>query len=843
MKKIVFFYKNKSEIPDILRDYFLMAPDMVDENTEIYYINYWNDEIINVLTNSGVKYINVEDGDLSILEDATFVCPLNYTLVLLSMIKNLKSAKIAALNWQEESVSLFVNQLTVLGINDKTFFKEICDKHGIISRDTDKALNLKGYSQKYDESPEMTTIPFEGLFIDNQDYVYKHNKDVLSVAWYGDVNNKELFALRNILNNLMDTDSVEKIDFHIIGEGNSKFRLDIKKFSPKIRFIYTSAMEGDSLKDYLHNMDMVFAYEKNIINCAKYSIPVIIPPVSKEEFYTDKYILTEDLPKGCLSISYKNIKAIKCKTYSINELMEKMFNGSTRENIIKNEKSYINANFNKEIIVEKFKEEISKTQISVADLLEIDNINRTIDKAAKYDKDNFMNYFNHMQEKYNIAVAGTKAKISYNAKKAISACIVPAKAVKYKFDHVKAIKWYNSVQASYSAKIENIKKIYEKNGKLKVAFLLIFDSVFPGEPVFERMLEDSTFDPYIIVMPDVDKQREREYLIKTYEKTLKTMKERYGERVIEGYNSKEDEYYNLGEKYQIVFFANPYKHLAHPYHEVEYFLNKNVLPLYICYGYAAVKYARGLLDLDFYNLVWKVFLESEANYEDYKKYQPVKGKNAYVSGYIKMDKLAEVPVKKKDRKKILICPHHTVMGWDKLNISNFLQYSELFVKLPKLYPQIDFVFRPHPLLFSNLIEKSIWSKERLDNYMERLLENENMVYDNAGDYYETFAESDGMIHDCGSFIGEYLYTEKPCCYMLKSPEELKTLFLPIGEMCMDNYYKAYTEEDIIKFIDEVIIKENDTLKEQREEFCKNTLKINYPNATNQVIKCIKDAIL
>ena len=47
--------------------------------------------------------------------------------------------------------------------------------------------------------------------------------------------------------------------------------------------------------------------------------------------------------------------------------------------------------------------------------------------------------------------------------------------------------------------------------------------------------------------------------------------------------------------------------------------------------------------------------------------------------YLKMDELSKVEIVKRDRKKIIICPHHTVMGWDALDISNFLRYSELFV--------------------------------------------------------------------------------------------------------------------------------------------------------------------
>lgn len=66
-----------------------------------------------------------------------------------------------------------------------------------------------------------------------------------------------------------------------------------------------------------------------------------------------------------------------------------------------------------------------------------------------------------------------------------------------------------------------------------------------------------------------------------------------------------------------------------------------------------------------------------------------------------MDKLASIEYKNKTRKQILLCPHHTI-NTKELDLSNFLTYSDLFLELPQLYPDVDFIFRPHPLLKYNL---------------------------------------------------------------------------------------------------------------------------------------------
>jgi hypothetical protein len=108
--------------------------------------------------------------------------------------------------------------------------------------------------------------------------------------------------------------------------------------------------------------------------------------------------------------------------------------------------------------------------------------------------------------------------------------------------------------------------------------------------------------------------------------------------------------------------------------------------------------------------------------------------------------------------------------------------------------------------------------------------------------FELFANSDAMIHDCSSFIGEYLFTGKPCCYMLKSMKDIKKVMNPMGVKCMENYYKAFDRKDILKFIDDVVVAGQDPMKEARERFCQEELKFNYPHATDTVLDTIKTTL-
>jgi hypothetical protein len=135
-----------------------------------------------------------------------------------------------------------------------------------------------------------------------------------------------------------------------------------------------------------------------------------------------------------------------------------------------------------------------------------------------------------------------------------------------------------------------------------------------------------------------------------------------------------------------------------------------VLTVYANYGFAALSFWNEVLTSEFYNKVWLACIETATNLSHLKKHQQISGINGEVTGYLKMDKMVTIIPEKRERKRIIISPHHTVWGWSTLNIGNFLKYSRLFLELPKRYPQIDFVFRPHPLLFSNLIAHKLWTQ-------------------------------------------------------------------------------------------------------------------------------------
>lgn len=383
-----------------------------------------------------------------------------------------------------------------------------------------------------------------------------------------------------------------------------------------------------------------------------------------------------------------------------------------------------------------------------------------------------------------------------------------------------------------------LRKKIKGGPRVKVCFFVLYDSVFNAENVFKVMLDDDVFEPFILVVPDT--MRGESNMLYQMNKTYKTLSAKY-ENVYHSYDFERKVFTDWSDKMDICFFANPYDCMTHNFYSVKY-LSDKVFCVHVPYGYTGcTSYSSNVIfRMEEYSTFHKIFIENNNVYELVKECQKHKVNNLEMVGYPKMDSIAYLKVEKPDRPLIILAPHHTVRKIPGcLNISNFLRLSEFFLELPKKYPNIDFVFRPHPLLFITLSAQDLWGKEKVDKYIAKVNAIPNMQYQEGGDYFETFAKSSALIHDCGSFFAEYFYFDKPQCYILESDEKIQTEFSDFGRLMLNHVYKTYTEKDIENFINNVVIKKNDFMRKERLDFAKNNIVINHPNVSKLIVKSLK----
>ena len=400
---------------------------------------------------------------------------------------------------------------------------------------------------------------------------------------------------------------------------------------------------------------------------------------------------------------------------------------------------------------------------------------------------------------------------------------------------------YGEHQASFPGKCAKLAEKLRSGGSARSVFFVSNASMFPARPLFDAMLRDAAFDPHVVVIPDL-RWHDGKFAEAMEACRADLSAEIPPERLSVASRDEFGSWNDVLDGADIVCYPSPYELSSFRYNP-HYAVGRDFLPVCVNYGFYRSVYDRTVMGGQSYAYMWKAFFECGATAAEYRAYSAVGGTNADVVGYVKMDRLASVVPAPHARKRILVALHHSVEGGTnkELSLANFVRYADFFMHLPDRHPEIDFVFRPHPFLFKVMSRGSQWGERRTAEYVEALKAKPNVVWSDGGDYFREFAESDACIQDCGSYLVEYFYTKKPCCYMLHSPGDVDAKFAPLGRQCLENCYVAFDTDAIERFIADVVVKGDDPKKASREKFA-GTVMLNYPHAADAALARIKESL-
>lgn len=398
-----------------------------------------------------------------------------------------------------------------------------------------------------------------------------------------------------------------------------------------------------------------------------------------------------------------------------------------------------------------------------------------------------------------------------------------------------------NVRSAQARKIEQL----HKQDKCRVVFFLQTPSIWKYDALYRKLEKSECFEPLVVISPyNVHLIYDKQECFKVMRETEKFAQEK-GLKYTCAYDWEKRKWKDIKKMYHpdIIFFTKPYKDTLPGYH-IYNFLDG--LTLYISYGINCLKNFHNNYELPFHSLLWKYLLETEFQKQYAEEYEKSKGDNVEIIGTLVLEDLMRPDYQPIDvwkpqevkKKRIIWAPHHTV---DYLfNFSNFLIYCEDMLRLAEKYKEeVQFAFKPHPVLKFKLI--NLWGIEKTEDYYNRW---ENLANGQIeeGDYIDLFKTSNAMIHDCGSFTAEYLYTQKPVLFQIRD-EKVKDEFNSFGKLCFENHYHAYSIEETEAFIRDVVIADNDPKKEDREQFYKNYL---YPKdgvmPSDKIISLLQTAI-
>lgn len=388
-----------------------------------------------------------------------------------------------------------------------------------------------------------------------------------------------------------------------------------------------------------------------------------------------------------------------------------------------------------------------------------------------------------------------------------------------------------------------VTKIRKKSDPIHIVFFGIDNAAWKYESFYRLVENDPRFKLTVLVCPAVNMGRD--HMIETLNECFEDFKLR-GYNVLKAYDVEKDNYLDPRSlNPDIIFYTNPYKGLIDERYYITHYLD---LPsVYINYGFSITNqpWGNGLL---FHKLLWRQFCESVSIKKFIEYIQNRHSDSIVPSGYPAYDDYIGKQFNDKDwkikdnmRKRVIWAPHHTIetvntKEW--IQFSTFFKYAHFMRKLSGDYrDKIQFVFKPHPLLKQKLYNHPDWGKEKTDEFYNFWKNGDNTNYI-SGEYSDLFFSSDAMLHDCGSFTIEYLYTQKPVMYL--SDYNHESQINEVAKKAYKSHYIAESEKDIIEFLEKIVLKGEDTLQQKREIFFMEEL---LPPNGKTVAENIRDNIL
>ena len=394
----------------------------------------------------------------------------------------------------------------------------------------------------------------------------------------------------------------------------------------------------------------------------------------------------------------------------------------------------------------------------------------------------------------------------------------------------------------------DLKRKIRDGKKARVLFLLDQPSKLSAISVYENMLESDIFEPFIVLYNNLDGYFETNTILYNDHKKGLTDLSNMGYKIFDGYDEDKNIIPVENFKPDIIITNAPYLDYSNTL-LTNTFLNLNYLVCYLPYHFGTVNN----YDYHYNNrriiTCWKNFVSSREDYKEHLKYSEYCGSNVVLSGYPKLDSYAKpicqcnIPSKIDNGKPIVIyAPHHSIGdNWGFVSLSTFHIYCKYFLDLVKSNIDINFVFKPHPDLSIKVVEKGLMTYEEYQNYIEEWNSLPNGFYMSSGDYIDLFRKADLLIQDSGSFIGEWLPTDKPCMYLINPGPELSKYmdgFSTIGRKILEKYYLCHNLDDINKYFKMIMFDNLDPLKQERVNI-KNEIYTNIGCAGKKIVEYLE----
>lgn len=333
------------------------------------------------------------------------------------------------------------------------------------------------------------------------------------------------------------------------------------------------------------------------------------------------------------------------------------------------------------------------------------------------------------------------------------------------------------------AKMKN-KRHIEKSGLRIMFFVTRIETWNSFESVFEELAKIPEAEITILVMPrwraDDDDPSRKSLHIEDQEIAYQTMKKYEGGNVavVRDYDMEKGDYIDLNEPFAYIFINEPMTSIYPPNASIDKLFSLGKICYIPYYGFSA-SLSKFLVEFETpigllaYTDHW--FSESVPFYKVIKKKARLISffehrKFIHCVGSARFD-LYEGIEPRKEIKTILWNPRWTTPTQKKNAQSSFLILKDPFLRFVEESPDLDFIIRPHPLMFPNFVATGYLTQEEVDEYLAKIDSLPNVVLDQTSSYQDAIVRADLMLADFSSIVTEFAIQGKPVIY-LTDPSEL-----------------------------------------------------------------------
>lgn len=378
--------------------------------------------------------------------------------------------------------------------------------------------------------------------------------------------------------------------------------------------------------------------------------------------------------------------------------------------------------------------------------------------------------------------------------------------------------------------------------KIRVGFLCQYIPAWGKlEPVYRRMKESEEFEVFLLCVPmGIHKQRlddPSDLSNDTYE----YYKQAGYEEAVNALTG-ENQWLDLKSlELDYLFFTRPYNTYMPPEYS-SHVVSKYTRICVLLYAFTLTEETyRSTLNQDFFCNVYLYFAENTyAMEKNIRHFRRRHKKGLQKSVCYGMAALEEILCAKdrpapswdfsKQEFRVLWTPRWTT---DKsLGGSNFFVYRQALLDYAGDHREMDFLYRPHPLMFDNFLKTGEMTEEEIGAYKHEIAELPNVSLDQEKEYGATIWNSSVLVSDISSFMPEYFITGKPVVYC---PADSNLTLAGNSIELIEGCYIAHDKEELFGILEQ-LQRGEDPLRKKREELIPKLFGEDIPGIPARIVE-------